>query len=607
MNHIFSTRILWIALGLSASAPLAWAQSGEYEFRRLTKSLQVSTDSTQPVAGSAELSASAVDFGQVANHTTAVRQVLLTNAGGAPLYLATVPSISGSASYAAASTTCGYSLEAGASCLTEVSFSPTESGIFQGVLSFTTALANSPHQVTLSGTGFNPVSLAAAPLPAAIVGQAYSFDFKPLLNVSNETSPNRNQATWSLLSGSLPAGLSVNGSTGVLSGTPTSVTSGATFTVQGTYKNNQGQQVFTLEVNGFTFEATHLAAGANHTCAVSSVGSVMCWGANFEGQLGDGTTTNRLTPVAVQGLGSGVQKLAAGFAHTCALLGSGGVRCWGWNGGGQLGDGSTTRRLTPVTVSGLASGVAQIAAGSTHTCVVTTAGAARCWGANANGELGDGTTGNRSTSVQVSGLSTGVAQISAGNAHTCVVTTAGAARCWGLGANGQIGDGTSNSRLTPVQVTGLTSGVESIAAGNSHTCVIHNGGARCWGLNSNGQLGDSTLQKRTSSVQVTGLSSGVTSITAGQAHTCAIHDGSAKCWGSNSGGRLGNNGIADSLSPVQVVGLTSGMAHISTSDNGTHTCASASSGSVWCWGVNNNGRLGDGTITSRASPVSVNF
>ena len=144
----------------------------------------------------------------------------------------------------------------------------------------------------------------------------------------------------------------------------------------------------------------------------------------------------------------------------------------GSNGSGQLGDDTTTQRSTPVNVSGLASGVTALAAGDGHTCALTTGGGVKCWGSNFSGQLGDGTTNQRSTPVDVAGLASGVIALAAGGYHTCALTTGGGVKCWGSNYYGQLGDGTTSDRSTPVNVAGLVSGVTALAAGSSHTCAL---------------------------------------------------------------------------------------------------------------------------------------
>jgi hypothetical protein len=234
---------------------------------------------------------------------------------------------------------------------------------------------------------------------------------------------------------------------------------------------------------------------------------VLCWGANSSGQLGDGTTTGRLTPVPVSGLTDSVKTVAVGRYHTCALTTSGGVLCWGYNKEGQLGDGTTTDRLTPDAVSGLAGGVAAVSTHAYHACALTTgAGVLLCWGDNERGQLGDGTTIDRLTPVVVSALPLGVGGVSVGGAHTCAVTTAGDLLCWGYNGDGRVGDGTTTDRSTPTAVSGLDGGVAAVAAGGLHTCALTRGGAvACWGFNGLGAVGDGTTTDRWTPTPVIGF------------------------------------------------------------------------------------------------------
>jgi alpha-tubulin suppressor-like RCC1 family protein len=361
-----------------------------------------------------------------------------------------------------------------------------------------------------------------------------------------------------------------------------------------------------VDVLGLSSGVNAIAAGEAHTCALITGGAVKCWGDNFYGQLGDNTTTVRLTAADVIGLGSGVNATTAGELHTCALTAVGGVKCWGGNSYGQLGDGSNTTRRAVVDVSDLSSGVSAITAGGLHTCALTASGGGKCWGNNAQGQLGDGTTSDRSTAVDISGLGSGVNAIAAGGSHTCALTTGGGVKCWGYNLAGQLGDGTTTDRSFAVDVSGLSGGASAIAAGGTHSCAIATGGAvKCWGSNFYGQLGDGTNTTRTVAADVIGLDSGVSALATGSTHTCALTaGGGVKCWGSNFYGQLGDGSTTDRLTAVDVGGLGSGVAAIAA---GTfHTCALTSSGGVKCWGQNFDGQLGDDTTTGRVNAIDVN-
>jgi alpha-tubulin suppressor-like RCC1 family protein len=237
--------------------------------------------------------------------------------------------------------------------------------------------------------------------------------------------------------------------------------------------------------------------GGAFTCAVLHDGTVHCWGFNNRGQLGDGSLSTRLAPVAVAGL-EDVVGLATGAIHTCALLGNGQVSCWGGNAVGQLGDGTTTDRLVPTPVVGLPSAVA-VAAGLGHTCALLADGTARCWGKNDQGQLGTGITGNMTVPVTPLDL-TGTALIATGGDHTCSSLVSGEVRCWGDNGVNQASH-LSGDQLSPVTVV-LSSlvplrSVIAIATGNSHSCALQSSGAvYCWGANQSGQLGDGSTTSR---------------------------------------------------------------------------------------------------------------
>ncbi len=341
-------------------------------------------------------------------------------------------------------------------------------------------------------------------------------------------------------------------------------------------------------------------ASGGHTCVLLEGGEVRCWGRNAFGQLGDGSTTSRPTPTAVLGP-SGVVELGAGDSHTCARMGDGTMRCWGSNFYGQLGDGSTINRVTPTAVPSLVE-VTELGLGGSHTCAATRVmgGLGVCWGWNLSGQLGNGTTTNRSTPSVVSGSSE-VVELSAGDQHTCARRADGTVRCWGDNTDGQLGDGTGEERTTPIEVPGVIA-VE-LSTGGSHTCArLGDGTVRCWGDNSQGQLGDATNLDRRSPTVVSGLSN-VVELGAGLRHTCArLGDGTVRCWGSNNVGQLGDGTMTSRSSPTVVPAL-SGVVELKVGDQ--HSCARLADGTARCWGRNTSGELGDGTTITRTSPTAV--
>jgi alpha-tubulin suppressor-like RCC1 family protein len=308
---------------------------------------------------------------------------------------------------------------------------------------------------------------------------------------------------------------------------------------------------------GVRFDA--VAAGGYHTCALTTIGALYCWGANLFNQLGNGTTDPAYVPVPVTMPVAAFVSLSTGYWHSCALTASGVAYCWGGNGDGQLGDGTTTSRSTPVAVmapSGVA--FASLSAGGAHTCALATTGTAYCWGENPAGGLGDGTTAPHSSPMPVS-MPSGVAfkAVSAGDEHSCGLATDGAVYCWGRNDGGALGDGTTTAHLTPVLAAtppGVT--FRSIDAGRLRTCgVTTSGSVYCWGMNGlQGILGDGTTIDRTSpTLMPTPQGVGFASVDVGAGHTCALtaSKGIAYCWGDNGSGQRGG-GSYDDKTPVRV-------------------------------------------------------
>ncbi len=356
--------------------------------------------------------------------------------------------------------------------------------------------------------------------------------------------------------------------------------------------------------------------------AAPVAGTVWAWGHNGSGQLGDGTTTNRFSPVRVGGL-LGVVAIAGSGHHSLSLKSDGTVWAWGRNRRGQLGDGSTTARLTPVQVSGL-TGVVAVAVDSGscdgHSLAVKSDGTVLAWGSNWRGELGDGTQNNALTPAQVSGL-TGAVAIAGGCRYSLALKSDGTVWAWGDNLNGQLGDGTRNRALTPVQVSGLT-GVIAIASGSLWGMALKSDGTVwAWGDNYYGSIGDGTQNRALTPVQVidpadpTGYLSAVTGISGGGAvHSLAVKsDGTVWAWGRNAGG-LGDGSISiyphKRFTPAQVVdpadstGYLTGVVAVEAGRD--NSLALKSDGTVWAWGRNEGGQLGDGTSYNlRLTPVQV--
>lgn len=352
-------------------------------------------------------------------------------------------------------------------------------------------------------------------------------------------------------------------------------------------------------------QARKVTVGTQHACALLETGGVRCWGGN--GLVGDGTRASRATAVDVRGLGSGVLAVSAGDLHTCAVLEGGTVRCWGDNSRGQLGTGDTLPALEPVEVPGLGSNVLVVTTGQAHSCALHAGGQVTCWGANDRLQLGGGTGTHSTRAVAVNGLPANLTALSAGATHTCASTAAGEAWCWGSNTSGELGVGQAGMDRAsgPMRVTGLMGPARALTAGGGHTCArVGDGEVACWGSNVTGALGDDTALDSLTPVRPVGLSSGIRQVRAGWAFTCAVApDGGVHCWGQNQSGQLGDGTRLHRAAPVRVKGLENGAEDVAAGM--TSACAVLRDGRVVCWGGNAQGQLGDGSQTDRVSPVVV--
>ena len=377
----------------------------------------------------------------------------------------------------------------------------------------------------------------------------------------------------------------------------------ATITENGTLLG--APTLVTAPTSGLSVVSIASGATSSHACAIMTNGGVKCWGRNDDGQLGNGLTTSSSVPVDVQSL-TGVVALALGTSHSCALTMSGGVKCWGSNALNQLGSGGPSS-ATPVDVNGLTSGMTAIAVGNAHGCALTLAGGVKCWGLNSEGQLGNGGFASAAIAADVPALTSGVAAIAAGGGRSCAIlaSTAGL-QCWGSNAAGGVGDNSTTPRPTPTDVAGLTSGVALVSVGNDHTCAVDTiGAAKCWGSNTSGQLGDGTASSASLvPVAVSTLDSGVKTISAGSDHTCALTTlAEARCWGSSSSGQVGDGQLVLRNSPVNVQSL--GRRVLSVVSANSSTYAVTTELGAKSWGSNGSGRLGDGLSVNRTLPFDV--
>ncbi|APR74979.1 BNR repeat domain protein [Minicystis rosea] len=367
-------------------------------------------------------------------------------------------------------------------------------------------------------------------------------------------------------------------------------------------------------------DATAIAAGVNHTCVRRASGAIACWGANYSGQLGDGTTHDRRAPVAVTGIAD-ARDIFAGGAHTCAREASGALVCWGWGASGQLGsaDAMHVAHAAPVVVTGVAHATA-IASGASHTCALDGDGSIACWGditsdpgarctpasggsmtcfgyGTACGKLWDGRTDAHATPEPITGI-TGVLELAARGDRTCARDTDGAVRCWTTTERCTASGAVRPGPISAIEIPGA----EEIALGGRFTCARRGGAVDCFGSNEFGQLGDGTTTDHAKPAAVPGLDDAV-ALALGERHACALRAGGrVACWGFNVSGQLGDGTTVEKHTPTSVLGLDDAQEIAAGSH---HTCARRAGGEVVCWGENDFASIGDGTKDDRLVPTPV--
>ncbi|MBX3029661.1 MAG: hypothetical protein KF809_05845 [Chloroflexi bacterium] len=380
-------------------------------------------------------------------------------------------------------------------------------------------------------------------------------------------------------------------------------------------------------------EVIQISTGARHACALKSNGTVWCWGFNKQGQLGDGTTITRKRPVRVDLRLSGarnpldrVVEVVAGRDFTCARRAGDSIWCWGANGFGQLGVGHTGPQPKPLKrVSFGTRKPLTLAAGDSHACATVRMSAIQddlaCWGKGTSGQIGHGKLQDEATPRHAGSFMGG--QVAAGSAHTCVRLIGhpagdGTLRCWGSNAYGQLGTGGPPDPVaTPERVRvnvfdAELDAVVQVTAGSHHTCARRsNGRIRCWGLNSSGQLGRGDYVRTIFASTNVKKIDDARDVSAGHTHTCARRsDRTVWCWGSNSDRQLNRgSGVSRKHTPVKVRNLT-GVAEVSVngSSDGGFSCARKTNRTVWCWGSNKRGQLGNGSNAANSKdPVRVKF
>ena len=337
--------------------------------------------------------------------------------------------------------------------------------------------------------------------------------------------------------------------------------------------------------------------------ALFSTGGLWTCGYNAYGQLGDNTVAHKSSPVQTIAGGANWKSVACGDGHTATIKTDGTLWTWGYNAFGQLGNNNVDTVYSPVQTIAGGTNWKQVAGGQRFTAAIKTDGTLWAWGWNAYGQLGDNTDIRKSSPVQTIAGGTNWKQVSCGTLHVAAIKTDGTLWLWGSGGQGRLGDNTTISRSSPVQTIAGGANWKQVACGDSHTAAIKTDGTLwTWGFYVYGQLGDNTTISKSSPVQTIAAGTNWKYVSCGNSHTVAIKtDGTLWAWGYNINGQLGDNTIIDRSSPVQTI--AGGTNWKSVSCGFYHTTAIKTDGTLWTWGPNNSGQLGDNTIIDRSSPV----
>ena len=337
-----------------------------------------------------------------------------------------------------------------------------------------------------------------------------------------------------------------------------------------------------------TGEIAPIAAGSNHSAAVTKDGDLYMWGSNGGGRLGNGSRTNSYTPVKIM---KNVAAVSLGDEHSAAVTKDGSLYMWGYNRYGQLGNGSTTDSYTPIKIM---ENVTAVSLGYYHSAAVTKDGSLYMWGANYCGQLGNGSTTDSYTPIKIM---ENVATVSLGDYHSAAITKDGSLYMWGYNGSGQLGNGSTTNISTPVKIM---ENVAMVSLGYNHSAAVtKDGSLYMWGNNYSGQLGNGSTTNRSTPVKIMEK---VAAVSLGGNHSAAItKDGGLYTWGDNYFGQLGNGSIKNSDTPIKI------MSNVVSSAGGSHTIALKKNGTVYTWGDNEYGEFGNGNKSNQTSPVAIQF